>query len=183
MCRRIQCIESQDHQAEDRRPETISTRRHPERRCILGYEVQLHAPVPGLGPTDHFDLTHDLGKIELRRGVVGLELRRQRLQNLLEMLEFQFEVIESGGAGAQDIWCAAASYAEGALGRTRGRLYIARARGPAETVPGRKGVVFSVEPTPGAFTSVSVSVRQAGMNLPIFHALQFCRNHILERED
>lgn len=95
----------------------------------------------------------------------------------------QFEVIESGGAGAQDIWCAAASYAEGALGRTRGRLYIARARGPAETVPGRKGVVFSVEPTPGAFTSVSVSVRQAGMNLPIFHALQFCRNHILERED
>lgn len=95
----------------------------------------------------------------------------------------EFEVIESGGAGAQDIWCAAARFAEDVLGRARGRLYVARARGPSLTVPGRKGVVFSVEPTPGAFTSVSVSVRQAGMNLPIFHARQFCRNHILEREN
>lgn len=95
----------------------------------------------------------------------------------------EFEVIESGGAGAQDIWCAAARYTEDVLGITRGRLYISRARGPALTVPGRKGVVFTTQPTPDAFTSVSVSVRQSGMNLPIFHALQFCRNHILERED
>lgn len=95
----------------------------------------------------------------------------------------RFEVIESGGAGAQDIWCAAAHYAENVLGRSRGRLYVAEARGPARTVPGRKGVVFSTEPTPDAFTSVSVSVRQTGMNLPIFHALQFCRNHLRERED
>ena len=95
----------------------------------------------------------------------------------------EFEVIESDSAGAQDIWCAAARYAEDVLGITRGRLYISRARAPALTVRGRKGVVFTTQPTPDAFTSVSVSVRESGMNLPIFHALQFCRNHILERED
>jgi hypothetical protein len=95
----------------------------------------------------------------------------------------QFEVIESGGAGAQDIWCAAARHTEMVLGRTRGRLYVARARGPAQTMRGRTGIVFSTEPVTGAFTSVSVNVREAGMNLPIFHALQFCRNNILERED
>ncbi len=95
----------------------------------------------------------------------------------------EFEVIESDSAGAQDIWCAAARHTEMVLGKRRGRLYVARARGPAQTVSGRAGVVFSTEPVPGAFTSVSVSVREVGMNLPIFHALQFCRNHILERED
>jgi hypothetical protein len=95
----------------------------------------------------------------------------------------RFEVIESHGAGAQDIWCAAARYTEDALGKTRGRLYVARARGPAQTAPGQTGVVFSTEPVPDAFTSVSVSVRAEGMNLPIFHARQFCRNHILEQDD
>lgn len=95
----------------------------------------------------------------------------------------EFEVIESDSAGAQDIWCAAAYYTENTLGKQRGRLYVAGARAPARTVQGRKGVVFSTEPVPGAFTSVSVSVRAEGMNLPIFHALQFCRNHIREHDD
>ncbi len=94
-----------------------------------------------------------------------------------------FEVIESGGAGAQDMWCAAASYAQNRLGIRRGRMYVARAIGPAETVRGRKGVVFTTQPTADAFTSVSVSVKEPGMNLPIFHALQFCTNNIRERED
>ena len=95
----------------------------------------------------------------------------------------EFEVIESDSAGAQDIWCAAARYTEETLGIRRGRLYISRGRGPAQTVQGRTGVTFSTEPVPGAFTSVSVSVRAPGLNLPIFHARQFCRNHILERDD
>jgi len=95
----------------------------------------------------------------------------------------RFEVIESDSAGPQDIWCAAARFADETLGISRGRLYIARARGPAETVRGGTGVIFTTQATEDAFTSVSVSVREPGMNLPIFHALQFCRNHILERED
>ena len=93
------------------------------------------------------------------------------------------EVIEARGAGPQDMWCAAARYVDGVLGIQRGRLYVSVPRGPATTVPGRTGVTFTTEPTPNAFTSVSVSVDQAGMNLPIFHALQFCRNYILELED
>ena len=92
----------------------------------------------------------------------------------------QFEVIEARGAGAQDIWCAAARYTELQLGITRGRLYVEVPRGPARTAPGRKGVVFTTREVPGARTSTSVSVRQAGLNLPIFHALQFCRNYIWE---
>ncbi|NNE54338.1 MAG: hypothetical protein HKN30_18285 [Sulfitobacter sp.] len=93
-----------------------------------------------------------------------------------------FEVIEARGAGARDIWCAAARYAI-ALGRDRGRIWVAEARGPARTVSGATGVVFTTEAVEGARSSVSVTVRRVGENLLINHALQFCRDRIRGRED
>lgn len=89
----------------------------------------------------------------------------------------QFEVIEGRGKGPRGIWCAASLHAINTLGIERGRIYIATPRGPAQTQPGKKGVVFSTQPVDGGTASVSVTVRQAGANLPVQHALQFCRDY------
>lgn len=98
-----------------------------------------------------------------------------------------FEVIEARGEGARGIWCAAADYA---LSRDRQgagkRLYVKRARGPSATVQGRKGVVFTTDASTLGTTpakSLSVTVRTVGVGLPVNHAVQFCRDNIIEPED
>ncbi|MEM9968077.1 MAG: hypothetical protein AAF755_08265 [Pseudomonadota bacterium] len=98
-----------------------------------------------------------------------------------------FEVVEARGQGAMGIWCAASSYVIDRLsppGRTR--LYVKTARGPSVSVAGRKGVAFTIDPadlsvTPS--TSHSVSVRQVGRSLPIYHAVQFCREDVIKLEE
>ncbi|MBW4707756.1 hypothetical protein KX928_08145 [Roseobacter sp. YSTF-M11] len=89
-----------------------------------------------------------------------------------------FEVIEDRGAGARGIWCAASDYTKSA-GRDgpRKRMYILEPRRPSKTVPGRNGVVFTLNPderlrnTPSSY---SVSVNRKGENLPVGHAYLFC---------
>lgn len=93
-----------------------------------------------------------------------------------------FEVIRGRGQGARGIWCAAAYYAQFTLGVDRGRIYLAEGSGPARTVPGRKGVLFSSRPIEGAFTSSSVTVDQPGASLLVNHAIQFCRDYDYEFE-
>lgn len=96
----------------------------------------------------------------------------------------QFEVIEMRGAGPRDIWCAAARYATGTLGQQRGRIYIDRPRANALTAQGRKGVVFTTQaPANAAPTGVSVTTARAGASLPVAHAMQFCRDRIIEPDD
>lgn len=98
-----------------------------------------------------------------------------------------FEVIEARGEGARGIWCAAADYVIARDGRGGGvRLYVKSPRGPAASAPGRKGVTFttnaaslSVEPK----QSLSVTVRTAGVGLPVNHAVQFCQDYQIELED
>ncbi len=95
----------------------------------------------------------------------------------------QFEVIEARGEGPNGIWCAAADYAARQLGKTSGRLYIAVPRGPSVTMPGRTGIIFSTQPiadVPGRATN---SIREVGANLRVAHALQFCRDYIIELDD
>ena len=94
-----------------------------------------------------------------------------------------FEVIEARGAGARDIWCAAAQYAVTDLGLDRGRLWIEQPRGPARTAQGAKGVTFTTQEMPATSTSYSVTVRTAGANLPVIHALQFCRDYLYDIDD
>ena len=89
-----------------------------------------------------------------------------------------FEVIEDRGAGARDMWCAAADYVQ-AIGRDRARLrlYVQDVRGPSRTVPNRIGVVYTLDPddtlkqTPSSY---SVTVTTAGENLEVGHARNFC---------
>lgn len=93
---------------------------------------------------------------------------------------YDFEVIEDRGEGARGIWCAAAEFADKVLSLPGDqRLYVKTARGPSISGAGRTGVVFTADPARvsgevGRANSVSVS--RAGLGLPVFHALQFCRN-------
>ncbi|MEL6450056.1 MAG: hypothetical protein AAFQ19_02265 [Pseudomonadota bacterium] len=86
-----------------------------------------------------------------------------------------FEVIEADGAGGTQFWCAASIYSRRVLGATGGDLYIETARGPSKTAPGRTGVVFTTQPVSNAFTSVSLSVREAGLTFSQGHANAVCR--------
>lgn len=98
-----------------------------------------------------------------------------------------FEVIEARGEGARGMWCAAASYALTKKRMQRNhRIYVKTARGPSISRPGRKGVVFTDDArrlSQGPSKSVSVSTNVVGMGLPVAHAIQFCRDNLIEPED
>jgi hypothetical protein len=98
-----------------------------------------------------------------------------------------FEVIEARGEGARGMWCAAASYViDRSVPTPDNRLYIKSARSAAVTTPNSKGVIFTtdnraLDAAPNQ--ALSVSVKQAGRSLPLYHAVQFCRDNIIEPED
>lgn len=98
-----------------------------------------------------------------------------------------FEVIEDNGEGPRGLWCAAAEFAEDRLGAsTAARLYVKDARGPTKSGVGRTGVVFTIDEASlsvPARRSYSVSVDVAGLNLPVGHAIQFCRDYLIELND
>lgn len=98
-----------------------------------------------------------------------------------------FEVIEDRGEGARGIWCAAADFAieqRGAAGPAR--LYVKTALGPSVKVRGGRAVGFTLdeaELSDPPVTAYSVTVRQPGLNLPVGHAIQFCRDYLIELDD
>ncbi|WP_300031747.1 hypothetical protein [uncultured Roseobacter sp.] len=89
-----------------------------------------------------------------------------------------FEVIESRGAGATDIWCAAADYTRRAgLDGARKRLFVLSPLGPSKTQAGAKAVAYTLAPDERLLNtapSYSVSVRREGENLSVGHAYKFC---------
>ena len=99
----------------------------------------------------------------------------------------EFEVIEARGEGARGMWCAAADYVTRTQGHRAGqRLYVKTPRGPSVTVQGRKGAIFTTDASRlpnGPKQSVSVSVKIAGLGLPVNHAIQFCKDYQIELED
>ena len=86
----------------------------------------------------------------------------------------RFEVIEANTAGPRDFWCAAANYVIDDLRIDTGRIYIDTARGPAQTAPGRKGVVFTTQAPSDPKTSYSISVRQKDVGFSLGHAHRLC---------
>ena len=81
----------------------------------------------------------------LSAATVGEELSRLTINPLSAT---DFEVIETMTMGAAEFWCAAASFNELRRGGSdRIDLYVKTPRGPAVTQPGRKGVVFTTDPT------------------------------------
>lgn len=98
-----------------------------------------------------------------------------------------FEVIESRGEGPRGIWCAAASYALNQKGlRGDQRIYIKTPRGPSVSGAGAKGVVFTTDAdrlSQSPSQAYSVGTDTVGRGLPLAHAIQFCRDYLLDIED
>lgn len=104
-------------------------------------------------------------------------MRRERFTIPVNQIDATtFEVIEADSAGGTQVWCAAGIYARNVLGLRGGNLYIQTGRGDAVTAPGRKGITFTSEPVPGAFSAVSQGVRRAGQVFSMTHAYSLCRN-------
>lgn len=90
-----------------------------------------------------------------------------------------FEVIELRGMGPTEYWCAAASFNEVRRGRSETLpLYIKSPRGPSVTAPGRKGVVFTIDPSGLADVARlnTVSVDRAGLTFKSAVARRYCRD-------
>ena len=106
---------------------------------------------------------------------------------VIPLSDASFEVIEDHGEGARGMWCAAAEFAEERLGTpSAAEIYVKSPRGPSISGVGRTGVVFTLndaELSEPAFKSYSVSVRNVGQALPVGHAIQFCKDYILELKD
>jgi len=85
-----------------------------------------------------------------------------------------FEVVERPLIGPTQFWCAAGIYAKRKLGVQRGNIYIANAYGPAKTAKGGRGVTFSTDEVPGAFTNFTLNYRQQGLTKSVGAALAFC---------
>ena len=90
-----------------------------------------------------------------------------------------FEVLDGPRMGPHEYWCAAASYNEARLGRSeRAFIYIKAPRGPSVTAPGRKGVVFTFDPTgaSNAARPLTIEVDQAGLRQKSSVARRLCRD-------
>tara|TARA_R110002110_G_scaffold47074_7_gene141575 strand:- start:58 stop:462 length:405 start_codon:yes stop_codon:yes gene_type:complete len=90
-----------------------------------------------------------------------------------------FEVVETRSMGAADFWCGAGTFVERRSGLSpRTLIYVKRPRGPSTTAPGRKAVVFSINPGGLDVTDMglSLSVTVPGKMLRSVRARQFCRD-------
>lgn len=85
-----------------------------------------------------------------------------------------FEVVERPFAGPPQLWCGAGIFAKRVLGRNSGRIYLEEVYGPAKTVAGGRGAIFTLEEVPGAFTSLGTSYRKVGLNKSIGAATSLC---------
>jgi hypothetical protein len=110
--------------------------------------------------------------------------------NLLDVVPLNgsdFEVIEANGEGPRGIWCAAADFAEREIGAsTTAELYVKRERGPSVSGLGRTGVSFTLDQASlsvPAIKSYSVTTNRPGLSLPVGHAIQFCRDYIIDLSD
>ncbi|MEM8579519.1 MAG: hypothetical protein AAGF60_16845 [Pseudomonadota bacterium] len=90
-----------------------------------------------------------------------------------------FEVVETIGMGPAEFWCAAASFNELRNGGSEtAMLYVRSPRGPSQTQPGRKGVIFTFDPAglPQQAKQLSLSVDQPGLSLRSAQARRYCRD-------
>ncbi|WP_299648235.1 hypothetical protein [uncultured Tateyamaria sp.] len=104
------------------------------------------------------------------------EIRRDRFQIPIFGIDANtFEVIENDGAGGSDLWCAAGIYVRTRLGQRGGDITVLTPRGPSQSVPGRRSVIFTTAPVEGAISSYSQGIRQAGKRFSMAHAYALCR--------
>ena len=104
----------------------------------------------------------------------------------------QYDVISRAGSGPREIWCAAAQYADYALGAAGNtRVYLTQGTAQAPEYGGRRATRFTISPSaelaaspgPNASGSYSVSLSKIGYNLRVAHAEGFCDTIIEELFD
>lgn len=94
-----------------------------------------------------------------------------------------FEVIQSGGIGPGDAWCAAGDYALRALGAASNqRVYLIEGKHIARTEQRRRyGYSFSLSAPPEAETigqRLTLSLRAIGDSLSVANARQYCYDRL-----
>lgn len=101
--------------------------------------------------------------------------------------QFSFEVIQSGGISAADVWCAAGDYAQRVLkvAQTQ-QVYLIEGKHMARTeTRERFGYSFSLTPPKEAanFTSkpLTLSLKNIGDSLSVSFARQYCYNGLDDR--
>lgn len=106
-----------------------------------------------------------------------------RAQNTLKVNpegQGQFEVIQSGGVTAGDVWCAAGDYAMRVLGVAgTQRVYLVEGKHTARTEERRRfGYSFSLTPPPEAqnfpTSPLLLSLKNVGDSLSATSAQQYC---------
>lgn len=95
-----------------------------------------------------------------------------------------YEVIAEPGYANHHIWCWAGNYAQAYLKvPATTRIYLMTPVGPAKTKARRRGVGFTVNPSPevkandtrpGQGGNYSISISKVGYNLSIGHTRNFC---------
>ncbi|MDF1726998.1 MAG: hypothetical protein P1U53_04520 [Sulfitobacter sp.] len=90
-----------------------------------------------------------------------------------------FEVIETRSMGAADFWCGAGTFVErrqGLSGLTP--IYVKRGRGPSQSDPARKSVVFTLDRSglPQVERGRTLTVSQPGSTLKATFARRYCRD-------
>ena len=85
-----------------------------------------------------------------------------------------FEIVESSGAGSNQMWCAAGIYVRRVLGQSGGSISVLEPRGPSKSRPGSVGVVFTTDPVDNEFSGFSPSIRRAGLTYSMTHAFALC---------
>lgn len=90
-----------------------------------------------------------------------------------------FEVIQGASFGAAEFWCGAASFVERRSGLSElTPIYVKRPRGPSLTVPGKQGVVFTLDHAglPAATQRLTLTVDTPGATLKSVKARRYCRD-------
>ncbi|MEL7166560.1 MAG: hypothetical protein AAFY52_07570 [Pseudomonadota bacterium] len=82
-----------------------------------------------------------------------------------------FEVVRGSFASPANMWCAAGTYAERALGYRGDRIWVKSALAPSAA---GRSMVFSIEPVQPERTSYSFSLRNAGETKSMAAALGAC---------
>ncbi|MFC3614277.1 hypothetical protein ACFORG_10940 [Lutimaribacter marinistellae] len=92
-----------------------------------------------------------------------------------------FEVLNEVGSGAQQYWCGAGDYAIRVLGAgATQRVYLWRAKGPAQTRANRQSVQFSLTAPTGVDTTpgLSLSTKRVGDNMTAASAQNYCYDRV-----
>lgn len=91
-----------------------------------------------------------------------------------------FEVVQDRSSAASVFWCGAATYVQRRQGLPGGTpIYLKRVRGPAQTVQGTQGVVFSTSDAglPGADPDRrTLRVDRPGDRMTATQARRYCRD-------